>query len=140
MKSNEEIIQWYKKQGVYDDFANEIARQHGITPEEFIANGYHAHIVTAFSWNGSIKGADYWANINTKFLEWLNSEEDTPQSAKEIDWEQRRYEIAKDAMCALSCGLVVGEADPNFSVSWVVEHAVTLTDALINELKKNKEE
>lgn len=50
---------------------------------------------------------------------------------KEIDWEQRRYEIAKDifmAWCSNSLGIPKSD-----SVS-----AVRYADALIEELKKKK--
>lgn len=51
---------------------------------------------------------------------------------KQIDWEQRRYEIAKDTLAALI-------SNPNHcgkSYESEVKHAVEFADALIDELKK----
>lgn len=48
---------------------------------------------------------------------------------KEIDWEQRRYEIAKDAMASLI-------SDPNIGDCEIPSEAVRYADALIKELKK----
>lgn len=51
---------------------------------------------------------------------------------KQIDWEQRRYEIAKDTLAALT-------SNPNhFGKSYEseVKYAVEFADALIDELKK----
>lgn len=53
---------------------------------------------------------------------------------KEIDWEQRRYEIAKD----LFVRMCVGVYGYNFLHS-DVESAVEMADALIEELKKKGE-
>ena len=51
----------------------------------------------------------------------------------EIDWEQRRYEIAKDAMCAL----IISDSLPHVTPALKVEGvAVAYADALIKELKK----
>lgn len=54
-------------------------------------------------------------------------------SKKEIDWEQRRYEVAKD----LFVRMCVGEYSYHFSHS-DVESAVEMADALIEELKKER--
>lgn len=43
-----------------------------------------------------------------------------------IDWEQRRYEIAKDILCAAYCDCLPSKA---------VKDAVEYADALIKELK-----
>ena len=48
---------------------------------------------------------------------------------KEIDWEQRRYEIAKDVLSALV-------SDPNLAYYEIPSEAVCYADALIKELKK----
>ena len=67
-----------------------------------------------------------------------------------IDWEQRRYEIAKDAMV----GIIANSHDKDYRVreryssydSWrkeypdeIAETAVAIADALIAELKKTNE-
>ena len=48
---------------------------------------------------------------------------------KEIDWEQRRYEIAKDVLSTLV-------SDPNIADCEIPSAAVYYADALIKELKK----
>ncbi len=51
-----------------------------------------------------------------------------------IDWEQRRYEIAKDVFCTFI------QAQYPCNSNRVVEDTVKYTDALIEELKKKKYE
>lgn len=48
---------------------------------------------------------------------------------KEIDWEQRRYEIAKDVLSTLV-------SDPILADCEIPSEAVRYADALIKELKK----
>ena len=48
---------------------------------------------------------------------------------KEIDWEQRRYEIAKDVLCSYVIKFDNGN-------KWMAQCAVECADALIEELKK----
>ena len=48
---------------------------------------------------------------------------------KQIDWEQRRYEIAKDAMTTLISSPILSDAE-------IPQVAVKFADALIEELKK----
>lgn len=55
---------------------------------------------------------------------------------KTIDWEQRRYEIAKAAMVGRLASPVVEGIDPNPSMPDVCKWSVKFADALINELKK----
>lgn len=54
-----------------------------------------------------------------------------------IDWEQRRYEIAKAAMVGQLASPVVEGIDPNPSMQDVCIWSVKFADALINELKKH---
>lgn len=54
-----------------------------------------------------------------------------------IDWEQRRYEIAKDAMNGLLSAPVVDGVNP--SVKDIATFSVRLADALIKELKGGEE-
>ena len=56
-----------------------------------------------------------------------------------IDWEQRRYEIAKEAMNGLLSAPVVDGVDPNPSYKDIATFSVRLADALIKELKGDKE-
>ena len=52
---------------------------------------------------------------------------------KQIDWEQRRYEIARDTMCALIISDSIPKTTPVLKVE---ELAVAYADGLIKELKK----
>lgn len=51
---------------------------------------------------------------------------------REIDWEQRRYEIARDVMCAIITSPSLGWD----SLEYLAKSAVKTADALIEELKK----
>ncbi|WP_303021393.1 hypothetical protein [uncultured Muribaculum sp.] len=60
------------------------------------------------------------------------------------DWEQRRYEIAKDAMCAILCNpAIVDKVTEEGEPAWgapvaIAKTAVTLAGLLVEELKKQK--
>lgn len=54
-----------------------------------------------------------------------------------IDWEQRRYEIAKSAMQGLLCAPIVEGIDPKPTPLELARAAVRNADALIKELKEN---
>lgn len=54
-----------------------------------------------------------------------------------IDWEQRRYEIAKDVMCANICSPIIPGIDPNPSLEELSRHACAAADVLIAQLKKD---
>lgn len=53
-----------------------------------------------------------------------------------IDWEQRRYELAKDAMNGILSAPVVSGVNPNPSAEDVAMYSVALADALIIKLKE----
>lgn len=53
-----------------------------------------------------------------------------------IDWEQRRYEIAKEAMSGLLAAPVAHRIGPDLICEDVVTLSVKLADALIEELKR----
>lgn len=53
----------------------------------------------------------------------------------DIDWEQRRYELAKEAMNGLLSAIIDG-VNPNPNVEDIVTLSVTLADALIRKLKE----
>lgn len=55
---------------------------------------------------------------------------------KPIDWEQRRYEIAKAAMVGTLAFPVIEGVNPNPNATEICKLSVTLADALIEELKK----
>lgn len=70
-------------------------------------------------------------NLKQKFLESAIRCLRESQS-KEIDWEHRRYEIAKEVL-----PLIIGDTVIDYlDVTEVVKGAVRLSDALIEELKK----
>ena len=53
-----------------------------------------------------------------------------------IDWEQRRYEIAREAMDGILSAPVVDGVNPNPSFKDIATFSVRLADALIKELKR----
>lgn len=59
---------------------------------------------------------------------------------KPIDWEQRRYEIAKEAVNGLLAAPVVEDIDPNPPMDDIARNAVKIADYLIEELKKGEKE
>ena len=54
----------------------------------------------------------------------------------EIDWEERRYGIAKDVMQGILFGLTMTQEDIENNCHDVAKSAIMLADALIAELKK----
>lgn len=64
-------------------------------------------------------------------------------SSGEIDWEQRRYEIAKDMMAAIMnnpdiAAGVACEPEPREDIpATLAKLSLTFADALVDELKKN---
>ena len=52
-----------------------------------------------------------------------------------IDWEQRRYELAKEAMNGYLYSTVIVGINPNPSFKDIATFSVRLADALIKELK-----
>lgn len=57
------------------------------------------------------------------------------EPTSDIDWEQRRYEIAKDTMQGILYGLMTQE-DIEISCHNVAKSAIMLADAFITEFKK----
>ena len=58
------------------------------------------------------------------------------ESIKSVDWEQRRYEIAKTALHGNLTGPIIDGVDPNPSIDSLVKWSVKIADTLIAELKK----
>lgn len=54
---------------------------------------------------------------------------------KNIDWEQRRYELAKDAMNSILTAPIGDGVNPNPSIEEAVMLSVKFADTLIKELK-----
>ena len=59
---------------------------------------------------------------------------------KDIDWEQRRYEIAKATLVGQLASPIVEGIDPNPSMIDVCKWSIKFADTLINELKKEDEQ
>lgn len=64
-----------------------------------------------------------------------------PESAedyqkREIDWEKRRYELAKEAMNGVLSTSIIEKFTPNPSFRDIAMFSVGLAEELINELKK----
>lgn len=54
---------------------------------------------------------------------------------KEIDWEQRRYEIAKDALAGIIAAESIPGCDPFHYIDEDVSRAIEYADELIKHLK-----
>lgn len=54
----------------------------------------------------------------------------------DINWEQRRYEIAKEAMNGILAAPIIPGVNPNPNIEDVARLSVKLADALIKELKE----
>ena len=72
---------------------------------------------------------------------WCNDKQESYHKSEldfmecDIDWEQRRYELAKEAMNGLLCAIVDG-VNPTPIVEDTVKLSLTLADALIRKLKE----
>lgn len=60
------------------------------------------------------------------------------ETTSDIDWEQRRYEIAKTVVHGQLTGPIIDGVDPNPSIPDLAKWAVKIADAVIDELKNNK--
>ena len=78
-------------------------------------------------------GVYHQRNFNDGEIKILEPEENA------IDWEQRRYELAKEAMNRILTAPVVAGVNPNPSVEDIAMLSVRLANALIKELKGDKE-
>lgn len=63
----------------------------------------------------------------------------TGQPSPEIDWEQRRYEIAKTVIHAQISAPIIPGVDPNQNITDLAKRSVMIADALVAELKKGGE-
>lgn len=69
------------------------------------------------------------------FLDWCEKVEDPiPAVGETIDWEQRRYEIAKDFMAAQINSLYLKKKEWNYTDE--ARYAVNAADVLIKQLQK----
>ena len=70
----------------------------------------------------------------------LSNIERTGKDCKEIDWEERRFELCKAALIGSLASTVVEGVDPNPSMEIVVKHVILFADTIISELKKQENE
>lgn len=76
-------------------------------------------------------GICHQCKINDKAIEFINT-----TGAQSINWEQRRYEIAKAVMVGVLAMPIIDGVNPNPTMDDVCKLSVKFTDALIEELKK----
>lgn len=70
----------------------------------------------------------------------LAEPQEQPTPKQEIDWEQRRYEIAKEMMTEIyRHKIAVSEPGQAIAIKDIVDVAVIFADTLIKELKKQSE-
>lgn len=55
----------------------------------------------------------------------------------EIDWEQRRYEIAKDITCAYCVSVGVGNSAESTEKREIIDSSIEMANMLVAALKKN---
>nr|WP_308533219.1 hypothetical protein [uncultured Prevotella sp.] len=83
----------------------------------------------------------YWDSKNKKEysrfeLDFNVNGETNDDTTKHINWEERRYEIAKAAMVGVLAMPTTEGVNPNPTMADVCELSVKFADALIEELKK----
>lgn len=79
------------------------------------------------------------ANVTNDQLQAIKWAWETLQmDEKKIDWEQRRYEIAKTMLPCLTTIRYNASADGDVDFSFCVRDAVICADMLIDELKSHK--
>lgn len=100
-------------------------------------------IVNIVSWGATGSYTDYYdskGEFHHTDLNKYNHFEDIIEDTKDgIDWEKRRYEIAKEAVNGLLAAPVVEGIDPNPSMDDIARKAGKIADYLIEELKKGNE-
>lgn len=83
MKTRKQIIEWLKSNGLYEAFAKNVSSENVEEKvERFMTEGKsHKIFESAFVWVATDEGLTFWSNANTKFLQWLYSDEQTEQSS-----------------------------------------------------------
>ena len=89
MKTKEQIIEWLKAQEWYDAFASNLRNFYNCDVKEHIdklGEGKWPFLIDyAFDWEDTDERSKFWNDVNTKFLQWLYSDEQTePSSARWI--------------------------------------------------------
>lgn len=99
-------------------------------------------IVDVVSWGYNGSYTDYYdskGEFHHTHLNRYNFFEDIIEYTKDgIDWEERRYEIAKEAVNGLLAAPVVQGVNPIPTFMEIVENALGIADSLIEQLKKGK--
>ena len=85
--------------------------------------------------NPAVDGTYWWCK--DKQESYHKSELDFMEN--DIDWEQRRYELAKVAMNGILTAPLIEGVNPNPCAEDVAMYSVRLADALIKELKGGEE-
>ena len=80
-------------------------------------------------------GICHQCKINDKEIEFINTTD-----AQSINWEQRRYEIAKAAMIGVLAMPTIEGVNPNPTMNDVCKLSVKFADTLIEELKRQTNE
>ena len=83
MKTKEQIIEWLKAQDWYGAFAKNVSP---VTVKDHVVlciAERQANIIigSAFDWEATDEGTKFWNDANTKFLQWLYSDEQTEPSS-----------------------------------------------------------
>ena len=85
MKTKEQIIEWLKSNGLYNAFASNLRNFFNCDVKEHIDNlgegKWRYLIVSAFDWEATDEGGKFWNDANTKFIQWLSSDEHTELSS-----------------------------------------------------------
>lgn len=99
-------------------------------------------IVDVVSWGATGSYTDYYngkgVSYHTNLNKYNHFEEIMEDTKDDIDWEERRYEIAKEAVNGLLAAPVVEGIDPNPPMDDIARNAVKIADYLIEELKKGE--
>ena len=88
MKTKEQALDWIGSQEWYGKFIKNARNEHDWRLSEFfhwLSNQVYVAniIIDAFNWSSQDEGLEFWRNANSKFLQWLNSDELTEQSSED---------------------------------------------------------
>ena len=91
MKTKEQIIEWMKAQEWYDAFAKNVSP---VTIKDHVVlciaeRQANMIIGSAFDWEATDEGTKFWNDANTKFLQWLYSDEQAEQSSRSVQSSDR---------------------------------------------------
>ena len=75
----------------------------------------------------------------TQKIRGLNMVSDNHNFESSIDWEQRRYEIAKEMLPIIYYDDKPNEGEDYLTLTQIANEAVRFADSLIKELKKSHE-